>query len=96
MNNAPATIGAFAGKLPREREPKREKPVFTDEAREALIYARRTMKQVRRWQAENKARIDAEWDAIPHVPLTIEEHIAEARASMGEERWAALNAEWER
>lgn len=40
--------------------------------------------------------IDRELDRQGHNPTyTLDRQIAEARAEMGEERWAELNKEWE-
>lgn len=66
-----------------------------DHARQqAIIEHRRTMRDVRRWQAENRERIDAEWEAMTSPPRTIAGHLAHAREQMGEERWNQLQAEW--
>ena len=43
-----------------------------------------------RWANNNRAWIDAEWDALPDVPRTIAGHLAD----MSPEQYDRLNAEW--
>jgi hypothetical protein len=66
------------------------KPGISDEARQAIIEHNRTMKDVRRFQTENRERIDAEWAALSSPPRTIAEHVA----SLSPERRAELEREW--
>jgi hypothetical protein len=47
-------------------------PALLEEAEHRLI-----MKSQRQWERENRARLDAEWDALPDGrPWNIEDHIA--------------------
>lgn len=49
---------------------------LSDEARQAIIEHNRLRKEQREWAAANKAKIDAEWDALPDGrPWRIEDHI---------------------
>lgn len=58
-------------------------------------YARETIRQQREWERQNRARLDAEWDALPEPPpRTIEDHIAKVREEVGELEWRRLNQEW--
>jgi hypothetical protein len=41
----------------------------------------RQLEEIRRYARNNRARIAAEWDALPDVPRTIGAHLAEWRAS---------------
>lgn len=90
--SAPHFTDTFGRRLPKQR-PWRDEPI-SDEARQAIIEHNRTMKHQRAFAAENRERIDAEWDALPSPLLRAEQHIASARGGMGEERWAELQAEW--
>ena len=65
---------------------------LTEEARQAIIEHRRLMRDQRAWAAANRARIDAEWDALTCPPRTIEGHLALVNDP---ERWARLQADWE-
>lgn len=47
---------------------------------QAIIEHRRMMKAQRQWEAVNRERLDAEWDALPDGrPWTIADHIAGAK-----------------
>jgi hypothetical protein len=48
---------------------------FTEEARQAIIEHNRLMKSQREWERANRARLDAEWDALPSPPRTIAAHL---------------------
>lgn len=41
------------------------------------IDARRALAEVRRLNASRRAELDAEWDALPNPPRTIDQHISE-------------------
>lgn len=43
-----------------------------DDAAEARI----ALLEARQWTKNNRAWIDAEWDALPDVPRSIEQHLA--------------------
>lgn len=77
----------FGRRLPKMR--KWREPI-SDEAREAVIEHNRTMDEVREWQAANRERIDAAWDALSSPPRTIAEHLATLSAERREE----LDREW--
>ena len=68
-----------------------ERPPLSDEARQAIIDARRAMKDVRRYAAEHRAKIDAEWSALTEPPRTIAGHLA----GLSAERRAELDREFE-
>lgn len=63
---------------------------LSDEARQAIIEHRRTMREQREFVAANRHRIDEIWEAIPCPPLTIAEHLA----SLSPERREHLEQEW--
>ena len=58
---------------------------------EGIIEHRRLMKAQRTFAAENRERIDAEWDALVEPPRTIAGHLA----NIDPECRARLNAEWD-
>lgn len=62
--------------------------------REAAIERRRNLKSAREFIAANRHRLHELWEEVPGPPRTIAEHMAGARAEMGEERWNELQAEW--
>lgn len=66
-----------------------------DNARQAIIEHRRTMKRQREFAAANADRINAEWDVLPDAPRTIAEHASAVRSELTDEQWNALNGEWE-
>ena len=81
-----AQVTRFADQVERLR---------ADNARQAIIEHRRTMKQMREFAAAHRERIDAEWDALTDAPRTMAEHAAAVRSELTDEQFAALNGEWE-
>lgn len=55
----------------------------------------RIMREQQAFAVKHRARIEADWNALPDNPLTAKRHVADVRASIGEKRWAELNREWE-
>lgn len=81
-------------------------PITADEAAELVRFAtsveqlrqleyEQMMRSQRKFAARNRARINAEWDALNDNPMTISAHISAARAEMGEARWKELNEGFE-
>ena len=59
-------------------------------AEEDAAESRIALLEQRQWANNNRAWIDAEWDALPDVPRTIAGHLAD----MSPEQYDRLNAEW--
>lgn len=68
-----------AAPLPGYRPSRHLAQPLSEEARLAIIEHNRNMRDQRAFAAANRERIDAEWDALPDVPLTIAQHIDHAR-----------------